>query len=305
MCLSAAALVALGPPFAVISGYHGQTDAIAILPAVVAVIVWELAPRRRALAAGLLIGAGAAIKTVPGLMVLALLPTARDRREAIVLVGTAVAIPAILLAPFAIADLDGVSKILDYNGAPGLGGLSLVLQPNLAADWLTGVQLQPSDLSSWLVDRHGLPSLISIGAAALFLLRYRPSALDGAVFVWLVVYAFSPNLFLQYAIWGLPFLLLAGYVRTVLLVELGLVVPFVITYATVWESRSIAAVYSPMMIALWAASVVGVFVLGRRIVAGRRRHPEGVQPPLVELGRSRADATPALEPRARTAPDTA
>jgi hypothetical protein len=63
-----------------------------------------------------------------------------------------------------------------------------------------------------------------------------------------------------------------------------LLVPFVITYSTIWESRSIALLYSPLMIALWAAALIGVVVLGRRIVAGRAANPTGVQPPLVELG---------------------
>ena len=35
------ALVMFGPVFIAISGYHGQIDAVAILPAVLALIVWE------------------------------------------------------------------------------------------------------------------------------------------------------------------------------------------------------------------------------------------------------------------------
>jgi hypothetical protein len=284
VCLIAAGLIALGPPFVVISGYHGQIDSLAILPAVAALIVWERAPDRRALIAGLLIGLGAATKTVPGLMVLALIPTARDRREAITLVVVAVAVPALLLAPFMAADPSGASGVFDYSGAPGLGGLSLVLQPNLAADWLTVDTLHLTSASQWLVDRQGLPLILALAATALFLLRYRPAARDGAVFVWLVVYAFTPNEFLQYSIWGIPFLLMAGYVRSVLAIEAVILVPFVITYSTIWESRDIALIYSPLMIGLWAAALAGVVVLGRRIVAGRSRHPSGVQPPLVELG---------------------
>ncbi len=238
----------------------------------------------RALIAGLLIGLGAATKTVPGLMILALIPTARDRREAITLAVAAVAVPIVMLAPFLIADLDGASAVFDYSGAPGLGGLSLVLQPDLAADWLTVDTLHLTGASQWLVDRQGLPAMIALAATAVFLLRYRPAARDGAVFLWLVVYAFTPNEFLQYSIWGIPFLLMAGYVRSVLAIEAVLLVPFVITYSTIWESRSIALLYSPLMIALWAAALVGVVVLGRRIVAGRAVNPSGVQPPLVELG---------------------
>jgi hypothetical protein len=253
-------------------------------------IVWELKPSRRALLCGLLIGLGAATKTVPGLMLLALLPTAVDRREGVTLAATAVAVPALLLAPFLLADFNGATAVFDYSGAPGLGGLSLVLQPNLPADWLTVDQLHVSGASQWLVDRQGLPLMIALAAAAVFLFRYRPAARDGAVFVWLIVYAFTPNEFLQYSIWGIPFLLMAGYVRTVIVIEAVLVLPFAITYATIWESRSIAWLYSPPMIALWAAALIGVFVLGRRIVASRASHPTGVQPPLVELGTATAPA---------------
>jgi hypothetical protein len=70
----------------------------------------------------------------------------------------------------------------------------------------------------------------------------------------------------------------------------------------VWESPDIALIYSPMMIGLWAAALVGVFVLGRRVVAGRRLHPAGVQPQLVRLA---PDPEPPAPAPARTAPDTA
>jgi 4-amino-4-deoxy-L-arabinose transferase-like glycosyltransferase len=104
--LAAAALVALGPSFAIISGFHGQIDSVALLPAVLALWLWERSPPgvRRALVAGALIGVGASIKTVPGLMLFALLPSVRSRREAAALVLPALAVPAIAVAPFLIAD---------------------------------------------------------------------------------------------------------------------------------------------------------------------------------------------------------
>src|SRR5258708_7967034 len=51
--LAAAGLVALGPSFIAISGYHGQLDSLAILPAVAALRYWEIGdPRRRAVWSG-------------------------------------------------------------------------------------------------------------------------------------------------------------------------------------------------------------------------------------------------------------
>ena len=66
-------LVLAGWRFAFPAGY----DSVAILPALVALWVWEQ-PRvnRRAVVAGLLIGAGATIETVPIVMLLALIPWA-------------------------------------------------------------------------------------------------------------------------------------------------------------------------------------------------------------------------------------
>ncbi len=102
--LLAAGLISLGPAFITIAGYHGQFDAVAILPGALAVSLWSSDDSpHRALTAGLLIGLGGALKTVPLLLVLALLPTARSRREALTLL-LAPALPVVLsLAPFAIA----------------------------------------------------------------------------------------------------------------------------------------------------------------------------------------------------------
>ena len=77
------ALVILGPTFIATSGYHGQIDSVAILPAVLGLMVWERRSDKptRALEAGLLIGLGGAVKTVPLLMVLPLLISAKSWRE--------------------------------------------------------------------------------------------------------------------------------------------------------------------------------------------------------------------------------
>lgn len=269
--LAAAGLIALGPSFMAVSGYHGQIDSIAFLPAVAALIVWESRPTgARAVSAGLLIGIGAAIKTVPLLLLLALLPSARSLREALTLSATAVAVPLALILPFAIADFDGVREILGYSGAPGVAGISLLVQPGLADLWLLGASVGLSDASQKLAEVDGLISLAALGAIGLFALRFRPRASDAAVLLWLGVYAFSPNLFVHYAIWGLPFLLIAGYVREVAALQLVLLMPTIAVYLAPWENAGIVSVYVPVMLGLWAVAVVAFFAQARKIVRDSR-----------------------------------
>ena len=264
--LLAAGLIALGPSFMVVSGYHGQVDSIAFLPAVAALIVWERrSSGSRAISAGLLIGIGAAIKTVPLLLLLALLPSARSLREALTLSATAVAVPLALILPFAIADFDGAREILGYSGAPGVAGVSLLVQPDLAEFWLLRAPVSLSGASQTLTDVDALISLAALGAIGLFGLRFRPRATDAAVLLWLGVYAFSPNLFLHYAVWGLPFFLLAGYVREVLALQLLLLAPTIAVYLAPWEDTAIVSIYVPIMIALWIAAVLAFFAQARRI----------------------------------------
>jgi hypothetical protein len=280
--LAAVALVALGPTFGMVAGYQGQIDSVAILPAVLALIVWESpGVRRRALVAGVLIGVGAAVKTAPLLMLLALVPSVRSLREGVVLVSAALAVPAAALAPFFVAEPSGTATIFDYAGVPGLGGLSLVVEPSLAGDWLTN--RMPLELSSWsqtLHDHAGLIVLVALAGTGLALLRYRPSAVDAAVLLWLAVYTFIPNLFLQYLVWGLPFFIMAGYLRKVALIQALLVVPALLHFTRPWPNDDIAFVYVPPMIGFVVISAVALVLFARRVVISRRSNPRGVLPPL-------------------------
>lgn len=277
--LGAAALVAIGPSFAVVSGYHGQIDSLAILPALLALVVWERGPPgSRAVSAGLLIGLGAAIKTVPLLALIALLPSSRSVLEGAKLTVAAVALPLLLLSPFAVADPSGVATLADYSGAPGVGGLSLLLQPDLAADWLTGVPPQLDAASRTLYDLGGKFSLGVIAALAIFLVRFRPAPLRAATLMWLAIYAFSPNLFVHYAVWGLPFFLLAGYVWQVAAVEALLLVPTALVYLGPWSNREVAIAYVPFVLAAWAAALLSFAALARETIraAPPPPYPQGV-----------------------------
>jgi hypothetical protein len=270
--LAGAALVAFGPVFVTISGYAAQIDDVAILPAVIALLVWERAPeRRRAWMAGLLIGVAASIKTVPLAMLLALAPTARSRSELAILIGSAVAVLAVSFAPFLIADSAAVLELRHYQGAPGMGGLTLVLQPDLAQIWLSReVVIEP--VVRWLSISHAGPYNLAILAAfALYGWRYRPNPRMAAALLWLVVLAFDSGFFFQYLVWGLPFFLLGGYLLATTVLQAVVAIPMIIYYTGPRAgSNSVAYFYVPFMIIVWVMWVIGAGVLARRGATGAR-----------------------------------
>jgi len=211
---AAGSLVAFGPMFLLVSGYQGQIDGLAILPAAVAVWSWPTMRRpTRALVCGALIGVGAALKTVPGFMVLALLPTARSVREGTLLVITAVAVPALALLPFLIADPGGAGRVFQYAGMPGLGGWSVFVQPSLTRSWLMAEPFEIARLTQIAYVCGALTSLVALGLMAARLVRLRTSPIEAACAIWLTIFALAVGFFPQYTIWGLPFFLLAGRLR--------------------------------------------------------------------------------------------
>ena len=270
--LAAAGLVAFGPIFAVVSGYHGQLDSIAILPALGAVILWGRLPAgpRRAILAGLLIGVGAAIKTVPLVALLALLPWARSLRDAALLTASAVAIPLLAFAPWALADPDGVRTAVEYRGVPGAGGISLLVQPELARNWMNEAGVTGTGATYWLHDHGGAITAAVVLAVGAFLFRRRPDPAVGAALLYITLWAFGINFFLQYAIWGLPFLLVAGYLREVALAQLLMLPAIVLVYLRPWEESAVATVYAVASLALWVAAVAAFVLLGRSVL---RRGP--------------------------------
>jgi hypothetical protein len=292
--LAGAALVMFGPSFIAISGYHGQIDGVAILPGVLGLMAWERRPRStRAVDAGLLIGLGAAIKTLPGLLVLALLPAAESVRERALLIGAAVAVPVIMLLPFVIADPGALDWIRSYHGFPGKGGLSLAVHPSLGWDWVAHGVTFPSPesgVSGLLADSVVGITLATVAVLAGILLRYRPAPIDGAVLVWLAIYAFTPNFFMQYLLWGLPFFIMAGYLREVAILQAVLVPATLIYYAQNASGDGLgagfAAVYVVTMIGLWLFWVVAFATLVIRMARQRSVHHAGIQQPLVRLAPS-------------------
>jgi hypothetical protein len=266
--LLAAGLVSFGPVFIAISGYATQIDAVAILPALAALLVWERAGEgRRALLAGVLIGIAGAVKTVPLLMVLALAPSARSRREVVVLLASAAAVVLLTLIPFLIADSAGILGIRHYSGAPGMGGISLLLQPNLAQIWLTR-PVALSGLERFLFLEHAwIPNALLLAAFAAYAARVRPAPRPAAALLWLMVLAFGSGFFFQYLVWVLPFLLLAGHVRAAALLQAAVTLPMLVYYVTAWRSDGIVYVYVALMLVVWAGWVAGGASIARRAAA--------------------------------------
>lgn len=269
--LSAVALVSLGPSFLAISGFHGQIDAVAILPAAIALYVWDRpsSSSSRALPSGLLIGVGAAIKTVPGLFVLALLPSARSKREGATLMIAALAPTVLAFAPYALTGGLPPLHIFLYRGLPGAGGLSLAVQPDVAVAVLK-IGPEPFSPLSVVVANHGA-IIVVVGLALVAFVGYaaRPPARVMAVVLWLSVYTFGVNFFFQYVLWGLPFFLMAGYVREVAVVQAALLGPTLIFYLRPWHRPIVAIVYAALMILVWAAACAGLAAQGRKLLRHR------------------------------------
>jgi hypothetical protein len=211
--LAGCALIALGPAFAFISGYHGQIDAVAVLPAVVAVYGWHRWPAQwRAIACGLLIGAGAAIKPIPALAVIPLLAIAPSVRDRVTLLLGTVAVPAVVLAPFAIADPHGVLTLGRYSGFPGLGGISLLVQPTLVLRHLRG-PVYISGAEQFVIDHGKTFALLTTAAVAALIIRARPRLWQGEYALFIAFFVLFPFYARSYLVWVLPWVVIAGKLR--------------------------------------------------------------------------------------------
>jgi Glycosyltransferase family 87 len=286
--LAGAALVMLGPSFIAISGYHGQIDAAAILPAVIALMVWERSSSpNRALWAGLLIGVGAAVKLPPLLLVLPLLGSAKSWREGAKLVGAALAVLLLALGPLWASGID-LSPVFRYAGFPGWGGLSLVVDPAYGWHLFTQPLFSPyprSGLSQSVQENARWITAVGLATYTGFVFRYRPATVDAAALLWLVVYAFSPNFFLNYLIYGLPFFIMAGFLIEVAVLQALLIAPTVAYYVVLSPAHSTVTgvLYVPAMIALWVAWVVATLVIAWRIAEQREKNSSRVQAPLMDV----------------------
>jgi hypothetical protein len=266
--LAATALVALGPSFIVISGFHGQIDNTAILPAVLAIYFWDRMPDgpRRDLAAGGLIGLAGAIKITPLLLVLALLPQVRSLRSAVTILGAAGAVVLVITAPFALATPYPLRHALSYHGYPGTSPLSILLEPSLANQMQHAVWPSGAAHFLWAQGRLIIPAaLLAITA---FTWRRPLGAVDRAVILYLTFYVVTPSFYFQYLVWGLPFVVMAGRLRLALLIQAVAIPPTLLFYLAPWGSDASVPAYFVAMTAFWLVLVGALWML-----AGTRSFP--------------------------------
>ena len=267
--LLAAGAVLLGPLFVINSAYDGQSDSLAILPAMVAVAMWKPAPSPgRAVAAGALIGVGCALKTFPLLMVLAVLPSC-SWRERWLLVLAALAVPALAIAPWLVADGHSVVQALKYHSLTGTGGISLLVQPDLARIWLGQPFRHLTAASRALQGSLGTVVLVlPVALAAGLAWVRRASAHQAAVLLWLTVFAVGVNFGARYAIWGLPFFLMAGQLWRSLAIQVVLVVPTVLLRAAPLSGHGVLYLYVTLMLMSWVAFAAWWIAEARGLVVG-------------------------------------
>ncbi len=264
------------------SGYHGQIDSMAILPAVLGVVAWRLDRGHRAIVAGALIGVGGAIKVVPLFTLLALMPTVRSRREAGLLIASAAVPPLVSVAPFLIAHPHGTwSSLTENKGIPGWAGLSLFHQPALIKAWL-GVAHQPVALSAfgrWMFKHQNLMVAIPALATGAYAYRRRLDPVNAAALIWLVVTIVNPDGAFNYFVWAMPFLLLAGCAIETALLQVAFVLPACQFYFG--AARSLMWSYVPLLMAAWVGMIALAIRQGRTVrfaVASRAPDRLGAQP---------------------------
>ncbi len=200
-------LYALHPVSVLVTGAHGQFDAIPLAFLLLAVL---LAERGRAGASALALGAGIATKSFP-VLALPFLAFAGGRswRAACRYAVLALAPGAVLLAPFALADLEAVRReLFGYGGIADFGWAGVAR----GASWLATGELPRSEARFWPT-----ASLVSKGvflaawAALALAVRARRLALDPRAAVLAVLLAFAASYGLQsaqYLLWVVPFALL-------------------------------------------------------------------------------------------------
>jgi hypothetical protein len=194
---------AIHPVALLIGGFHGQFDALALLPLLLAVQAFEAGRFDRA---ALALAAAIAVKSFPVLVLpffLLALPGTAARARFVVLATVPVGLS---LLPFAIADFGALRReLFGYGGVADFGWIGLVR----GLGFLSRGVLERSEAVYW-------PNLVPVGKS-LFLAvlagtfvfavrrRARPPLESAALLVFLAFLTFYGAVSAQYLLWVAPF----------------------------------------------------------------------------------------------------
>jgi hypothetical protein len=111
---------------------------------------------------------------------------------------------------------------------------------------------------------------LAVGATGVLLWLRRADPVLGAGAIWLVAFAVNPNFSYTYLVWGLPFLIAAGWLRSAAALQFVLAIPAALLYRVVLtpSETSLEAVYVPLAVGAWIALVVWAGVVLARIARG-------------------------------------
>jgi hypothetical protein len=274
----AAGIYALSPIAILISGHHGQFDALPTLFSVLAA-GFMMGATPRPWASGLLLGLAVAMKPFPALLVPVFMRAPGLSMRARLMIGAlAGAVVLLFTAPFLIADAPAVFRqVVGYPGLndQGIGGL-------LRSLWLYRAKniFLPGAFGLELIGTTRWLSLALIGLSVAVLWRH-PAARVGAA-VYLAFLSTFGGVSTQYLIWPLAWLLISDVpLRWAVVYSIGATAGAVGFYMVYWPQ-----ILLPGRWAVPATQNAGVFVAGQAIAmltfwvtlgatlrAGRWQHP--------------------------------
>jgi hypothetical protein len=158
-----------------------------------------------------------------------------------------------------------MASIVTYEGVAGGAGLSLVAQPGLAAILMEGRDVQATDLSEALSEYGSLLTIAALLAVAWLMLGRRTPPPLAATVVWLTVYVAGYAVSGRYFVYGLPFFIMAGYLREVAVLQVALILAPLLYYIGPYDSPIYTATYVAIMLTAWLALLVALVRLVHRI----------------------------------------
>jgi Gpi18-like mannosyltransferase len=208
---SLALLYALNPIAILVSAYHGQFDSETLLLLVLAWYFWYFSKQdaRRLGCSGLLLGLAILNKTWPAIflpIVLFRLNSPKQRAAyALIALATPVLFTAFYIFVFHQTPNPLLRRALTHAGVPGWWGASALV----SLTWrLTG---RGQGLLNWLA-QYGR-WLVFVGSACVYWVTRRQRAIDALLTLLVVLYVLTSGFGLQWALWVVPFAILAEDLR--------------------------------------------------------------------------------------------